>query len=126
MEGSNREIILSKDAMGVVPSSTVSQKAGIVSTVVGSTTQLMVDSGSTEIACSPHDFPHVTVVKKPQRLIHSATGAQISSYVSKKVDFIHEATKEPVRLNFEVMDIVRPRMGVSKTVEMGQHARVDS
>ena len=78
-------------------SSSIQQKLGSVSTQVGSTVDILVDSGSTEIACSPTDFEHVTVEQKPQRLIHSATGAQISYYGSKKVDFIHEATKEPVR-----------------------------
>ena len=77
------------------------------------------------MACGKNDFPQWPIERSPQKALHGPSGAQLTHYGKKTVKFRHVEIDTTVQITFEVFDIVRPIISVSKLNERGYLAVMD-
>ena len=90
-----------------------------MTTYVGEKVSLLADSGSSVTCCGPNDFPHVQIEPSPEyHHYRSANGSSLRHYGFKTVHFTTDHD-ENVKIKFEVLDVTRPILSVSRLREHG-------
>ena len=96
-----------------------------MTTHIGEKVSLLADSGSSVTCCGPKDFPHVQIEPSPvYQHYRSANGNPLKHYGFKTVHFKTDYD-ESIKIKFEVLDVTRPILSVSRLREHGHRVSFD-